>query len=245
MFLTILGSGGILPDPERMGPSYLVSHDDTHLLLDVGPGSLRSLARIGKNTGDVRGLCVTHRHPDHTSEFRLFIDLERSNGRTSPLLLAGTHLVDELLEFHLNWGRLERANVAFPFDRLLTPGEGTCGPFAIESEPVPHVDHSVGYRVTAGSKTLVYAGDCGPGEQVVHLARNADLLILEATLPIGQESAAHLSPEHAAEIALRANCKRLVLTHFPPGADTEAAVSFCQARGIDTVAAVDLLQIEV
>jgi len=238
--LTILGSGGISPDPQRKGPSFLVSSGDSHILVDVGPGCLRNLVLSGHDPSEMLGACITHRHPDHTSEFRLFLDLERSKNRANPLWLAGTCIVDEMVHFHLNLGRQIPAKVPFPIERLQMPGRGEIGPFEVSGAPVPHVEHSVGYRISAGGRTLVYTGDCGPGKEVVSLCQKADLLLIEATLPVGARSQAHLSPEEASEIAIEAGCKRLVLTHFSPHADVDTAISVCQKKGLDVSAAKDL-----
>ena len=86
---------------------------------------------------------------------------------------------------------------------------------------------------------MVYPGDCGPGKEVVNLAKDADLLILECTMPSGSPSPAHLTPEDAADIALQSGTKQLVLSHFPPTADVEGAVAICRKVGIEVAAAKD------
>ncbi|MBW1808691.1 MAG: MBL fold metallo-hydrolase [Deltaproteobacteria bacterium] len=239
MILTVLGSGGISPDPQRGGAAYLLSDKECHLLLDAGPGSSRALVKAGYSPADLFGICITHRHPDHTSEFRLIIDQERSRRRSEPLLLAGPEILDDLINFHLTWGRDKPASLSFQIDRLVLPGKRQAGSFLIESVAVPHVSQSVGLRITAGNQTIVYPGDCGPSEKVVLLAKAADLLILECTLASGQNSRHHLSPEDAGQIALQSGCKKLVLSHFPPTADVENALAICNKMGVVTEAAYD------
>ena len=41
--------------------------------------------------------------------------------------------------------------------------------------------NSVGYRIEAGGAVLAYTGDSGPCEEVVEMARDADLFVAEAT----------------------------------------------------------------
>jgi len=243
--LTFLGSGGMRPDPERMGPALLVSHAASNILLDCGPCSLRSLARAGHDPSAIDGICLTHRHTDHVGEFGLLLDLEKNRKRKKPLAVAGPAIIDELIAFHVAWGRDEPVELGFQIARLTMPGQGRIGPFEVKGESVPHVAHSVGYRLQAGGKSLVYPGDCGPGDEVVRLAERADLLVLECSLPGGSGSAAHLSPDDAAAIAKAAGCKKLFLTHFPPGADIEAALAACRRQGVDTRAAADLAEIEI
>ena len=67
-------------------------------------------------------------------------------------------------------------------------------------------------------RKIVYTGDTRPSDRIVELARNADVLIHEATF--GDEMAdrakedGHSTPSEAAQIALKANVKLLVLTHI-------------------------------
>ena len=67
---------------------------------------------------------------------------------------------------------------------------------------------------------IVYAGDCLPGDSTVAAAKGADLLIHEATYASDHEKEArehlHSTASQAAELALRAGVKRLVLTHISP-----------------------------
>lgn len=66
-------------------------------------------------------------------------------------------------------------------------------------------------------RKIVYSGDTRPSERIVDLAKNADVLIHEATLSDElakkAEEEGHSTPSEAAKIALRANVKLLVLTH--------------------------------
>ena len=239
MNLTILGSGCIYPDPRRGGPAFLVSHGEQHLLLDIGSGALRALAQAGLQPTDLKGVCISHRHPDHITEFGLLLELGNTFNRKAPLLVAGPAFVDDLVAFFLGIGRQRSSELNYPVERLVLPGKSQQAPFTIEGRPVPHVDHSVGLKISAGSRSLVYPGDCGPGKEVVELARGADLLILECTLDPGQHSAAHLAPEDAAQIALQSGCGKLLLTHFRPDADVEQALTICHKMGIDAGAATD------
>jgi ribonuclease BN (tRNA processing enzyme) len=237
--LTVLGSGGIFPDPQRGGPAYLLSHNDNHLLLDAGPGALRALVKAGVSLDDIDGVCITHQHADHTSELFLILDLERYRMRQKPLWFAGTSIIDELITFHRTWGQQQPYDIPFALERLNLPGSGSIGPFKIEGAKVPHTNHSVGLRITAGDRVVVYPGDSGPGKEVIQLAKDADLLILECTMPSGSPMPSHLTPEDAADIALKSGAKKLVLSHFPPTADVEAAVAICRKAGVEVEAARD------
>ncbi len=56
--VTLLGTGSPLPDPNRAGPSTLVSAGDEHHLVDAGRGVLMRMAAAGVGT-----LILTHYVP--------------------------------------------------------------------------------------------------------------------------------------------------------------------------------------
>jgi ribonuclease BN (tRNA processing enzyme) len=89
--------------------------------------------------------------------------------------------------------------------------------FKITVMPTKHTPGSIAYRVgdTSG-KSLVYSGDTGFCNELVDLAKGADLLILECSFPDGKEVEGHLTPSQAGLIASLARAKRLLLTHFYP-----------------------------
>lgn len=66
-------------------------------------------------------------------------------------------------------------------------------------------------------RKVVYSGDTRPSDRIVELARDADVLIHETTL--GDElverarEEGHSTPSEAAQVALKANVRLLVLTH--------------------------------
>ncbi|HVP41617.1 MAG TPA: ribonuclease Z [Candidatus Krumholzibacteriaceae bacterium] len=67
-------------------------------------------------------------------------------------------------------------------------------------------------------RKMVYTGDTRPTKALVNLAKNATLLIHEATLGDELKERAdedgHSTPSEAAETAKKANAKRLILTHI-------------------------------
>jgi ribonuclease BN (tRNA processing enzyme) len=102
------------------------------------------------------------------------------------------------------------------------------GPFTIETVLLPHPRPNAGIRVTADGQTLAYTGDCGPSEALVRLARDADLLLAEASYAaeVPEELVGALSSStDAGRQASGAGVGRLVLTHLMPATDPDAAVA--------------------
>ena len=99
-------------------------------------------------------------------------------------------------------------------------------------------------------RKIVYTGDTGPSEALVKLAKNADLLIHEATFEDELKERAikdgHSTPSMAAETAKAADVKWLVLTHIS-ARYKDANLLLQQAKKIfvDTELAEDFLKLEL
>jgi len=220
MELYVLGSGTCIPTVER-GPSGLALALGSHLIFfDGGGGSLRQMVRLGLDYRQVDFLCLTHFHPDHVSDL-------------VPFLFALNYTVDfiRLLPLHIiGPPGLENfySKVRETFDQWIasktyylylhpaTEDRLDFSDFAIETLPMRHSDASIGFRVEAGGKSIVYSGDTDYCENIVRLGKKADLLILECSFPDERKAAGHLTPTIAGRIAREASCKKLLLTHFYP-----------------------------
>ncbi|HET9455299.1 MAG TPA: ribonuclease Z [Gemmatimonadaceae bacterium] len=83
-------------------------------------------------------------------------------------------------------------------------------------------------------RTVVVTGDTRPCENTIEAARNADLLVHEATF--GDEEAeravetGHSTAREAAVVARKAGCRRLVLSHFSARYSRDASELETQAR---------------
>ena len=65
----------------------------------------------------------------------------------------------------------------------LTPGRpaGGSGHSGPQTHLLPYWVPNVGLRLAAGEAVLAYTGDCGPSPLIAELARQADLLLAEAS----------------------------------------------------------------
>jgi ribonuclease BN (tRNA processing enzyme) len=224
MELIIVGSGTSVPLPQRASPSIALFIDDQFLLMDIGPGTLRQLAIAGLQFEDIDYICISHFHPDHTADLIHFFFATRYPpilSKRKPFTIVAPKGFNQFLTLlkraYGNWldlpdglMRMEELNIEEmerkEFDK-----------FKITSAPLNHTPHSLGFRIEDSSgKTIVYSGDTGYCEQIVDLARNADLLILESSFPDGEGIQGHLTPSQAGDIATRSEAKRLLLTHFYP-----------------------------
>jgi len=99
-------------------------------------------------------------------------------------------------------------------------------------------------------RKIVYTGDTLPSERVVEAARDADVLIHEATADTPLEEKAnrygHSTGRQAAEIAKRAGVRILILTHYSPRYE-DAAPILEDAKAVfpNTLLAEDFFEYEV
>jgi ribonuclease BN (tRNA processing enzyme) len=232
MRLVVLGAHGTWPLPGGATSGYLLQHDGFNLWVDLGTGTLANLQRhVGLL--DVGAAVISHRHPDHLVDLypffyaRLFHP-ERPAGLP---LFAAPEVLDRVRALVSDQGAADMARV---FDhRMVEPGqEFRAGPFRVRTAPMYHPVPTLGMRVEAGGKAVAYSADTGPTEELVQLARGADVLVSEATWPDPPADGppTHLSGAQAGEHAARAGVGRLVLTHIWPTYDPSAVAERAAGR---------------
>jgi ribonuclease Z len=99
-------------------------------------------------------------------------------------------------------------------------------------------------------RRVAYCTDTGPSESARDLARDADLLIHEATYTSDMADEAvergHSTAAEAARVARDAGARHLLITHFSPRyEDSEPLLAEARAVFANTTAARDLLEVEV
>jgi ribonuclease BN (tRNA processing enzyme) len=224
MKLIILGSGTSVPNAQRASPAIAVFIDKELLLLDIGPGTLRQMAIAGLPFESIDYICISHFHPDHTADLIHFFFATRYPPilRTrKPFTIVGPETFNKFLTLlkkpYGNWLDLPDGLMKIEEFHTGYKDKKKFNTFTLWSAPVKHIPHSLGFRIEDHSgKTIVYSGDTGYCEEMVDLARDADLLILESSFPDEKEIKGHLTPSRAGDIAARSGAKKLLLTHFYP-----------------------------
>ena len=254
MEITILGSGTSVPLAERASPAIAITLDGHLILLDMGPGTVRQLAIAGHKYQDIDYIVISHFHPDHTADLIHFFFATRYPpvlDERKPFTIVAPKGFDQFLELLKRpYGRW----LDLP-ERLMSTEELKTGQkdsrefdgFKIYSAPVNHTPQSLGFRIEDNSgKSIAYSGDTGYCEEIVDLARGADLLILECSFPDEEAIAGHLTPSEAGDIATRAGAKKLLLTHFYPEILTTNIEAQCRKtyQG-DLVLATDFMSLPV
>ena len=236
MRLTILGTGTARPLPDTAASGILVETETTAVLFDIGSGIAAQVeATIGALNLD--GIVIGHFHADHwidLAPLRYRFPWGQPAPAPCPLYLppgGRDHLE------HLATAINERSGFfdpAFAVTEYASGQEIRIGDLRIIPHPVGHYVPAWSMDIQGPDARVVYAGDMGPSEAIIDLARGADLLILEATL----ESAAtddtrrgHLSTEEAIDHAARAGVPQTLLVHY--ASERRAAIAaLCAASGV-------------
>jgi ribonuclease BN (tRNA processing enzyme) len=230
MRLTVLGSCGAWPTAGQACSGYLVEQDGFRLVVDLGYATVpRLLEHVPAERVDA--VFITHGHPDHCADLNPLLRARHlRDDKPAPLpVYALPGALDAVLALDRP-GMLDDAYTLREFtagDRL------EIGPFRASTRLLPHWLPNAGVRLEAGGRTLAYTGDTGPSTEVVELARDADLLLAEATFSdrVPEDSRSDLSSaDQAARQAAAAGAGRLALTHLWPGADPEAALAAARER---------------
>jgi ribonuclease BN (tRNA processing enzyme) len=250
MKLTILGSGTAIVTARRGSPGYLIKIADKTLLLDSGSGTLKKIAEASSSFKEIDYAMYTHLHPDHVTDLisLLFALRIPSNYKSKDLTIIGPA---GMKEFHRSLTETFN-NFIEPRGYELTINELTGGSldfkdFRITSSLIKHHEGSLAYRVESkGGKVIVYSGDTDYCENIVDLARNVDILLLECSYPKHIKVDGHLNSTLAGRIARESNCRKLILTHFYPICDDYDILGQCREEfSGEIVLAEDLMTIEV
>lgn len=229
--LTIVGCSGSFPGPDSAASCYLVEHDNTKIVLDMGNGSLGALQRL-TDMYDLDAVVLSHTHLDHCADLCAYFVARsfRPGGSDSTVPVYGTPGVTDRMNQIFDGGRGRGMGAEFEFHEL---GDQPIeiGPIRITSRRMRHVIESHAVRLEADDAALVYSGDTGPCPELASFAVGSDLALFEASFLDGDDNPPnlHLTGGEAAEAAARADVGRLLLTHLVPWHDPERVLADAQA----------------
>ena len=224
MEIILLGSGTSIPLSNRGSPSFILLLNGHTILFDMGPGTIRQLAKTGMNFAKIGQIFITHFHPDHTADLIHFLFATRHPPilkKREPFTITGPdglkNLIKKLQEAYGTWLNIPPEILTIEELTAEKPEKKGYDNFNILTQPTNHTPHSIAYRIEDRSgKSLVYSGDTGFCDGIIDLAQGSDLLILECSFPDNKRQEGHLTPSLAGKIASLAGVKKLLLTHFYP-----------------------------
>jgi ribonuclease BN (tRNA processing enzyme) len=221
--LIILGSGTGVPSLKRGSPGLVVVTEGSRILVDSGPGTLRRMLEAGFTYHDIDLLLYTHTHPDHVADLVPFLFASKYSDlpRKRDLLCAGgpgfRRYFKKIKKVYGSW--IDSEFYQFTIKEFLRRPL-IFQDLKISAKPMAHLPESVGYHIEfKGGRSLAISGDTDYCRNLVELAWEVDLLILECSFPNDKKVEGHLTPSLAGKIALESRCKKLLLVHFYPVCD--------------------------
>jgi len=219
MTFYLLGTGAAVSDPHRTTTMLAVEEAGRFVLVDCGGDAFQCILAAGLDPAKLEAIILTHEHPDHVSGYPLLIEKLWLFGRREPLPVYGPAPTLEVARTLFGafstdrWDGLpdrEYHDVALkPCAEVLKSDH-----LNVIATPVDHPVPTIGLRFESNDgSVLAYSCDTAKSSAVVQLARNADVLVHEAT---GSIPHVHSSPEEAAETAAAASAAQLILVHLPP-----------------------------
>ena len=250
--LILLGTGGG-PRPRKgsSGSAQVIVSNGVAYVIDCGDGVARQLVFADVPLVSVRHIFLTHHHSDHNADYGNLIWLAWAAGLQNrvdtwgpPPLQRMTRLFFEMNKYDIDVRIANEGRV--PLVPLVHAHELRKSGLVMRDEQVkvtstlvdhPPVAPAFAYRFDAADRSIVISGDTSPSNNLVTLAKGADVLVHAVMYPaaVGRLGArvpnapaltasilAHqTSAADAGRIAAAAGVKTLVLSHFVPPDDPE------------------------
>jgi ribonuclease BN (tRNA processing enzyme) len=248
--LILLGTGGG-PRPRRssMSTAQVIIANDVPYVVDCANGVPRQLVMAGVALAKIRHVFITHHHSDHNADYGTLLLLAWASGlRTRvdtwgpPPLEKITRLFFEMSAPDIDVRIADEGRI--PLVPLIHPHEITQDGPVMQDENVkitaarvehPLVPDAFAYRFDAPDRSIVISGDTHRSDNLVKLARGADVLVHEALWVPGVDRLVAFSPnattlkkhiidshtpvEEVGQVAAAAGVKTLVLSHLVPADD--------------------------
>lgn len=252
--VVLLGTkGGPSPSPLRAQPANLLLVDGRPYVIDCGNGVATQLVKAGVKLGALDDVFVTHLHSDHVADLGTLLLLAWGSALRTPVHLYGPPGIGKMIDDFIDMQKVdldirEKEEGRPHLASLIQVKEIRSDGVVMEDDRVrvtaALVDHytlkpAFAYRFDArssqGPRSVVFSGDTTYSENLIRLAKDADVLVHEVMyLPALQKLLAadnnaptlldhllkaHTTTEQLGRVAAAAGVKTLVLSHLVPGAD--------------------------
>lgn len=260
--LTILGSSSAVPTASRNTTAHVLNVHERFFLIDCGEGTQIQFRKFRIRFGRVHQIFISHLHSDHILGLFGYLATQTIIGRKKEIEIFGPPDLEKFVRNHFS---------LFP-ESLLLPLKfhslDQSGVFKIfEDKAVEVTSFPVKHRVPTWGflfreklngrnnllnvpRTFAYCTDTLFEPSLATVFAGCDLLYHEATYAHKELSRAvstfHSTAKQAAELALIAGVKKLVIGHFS-ARYKDTTILLEEARDIfpETVEAIDGLTIEI
>ncbi len=246
--LVLLGTaGGPSIKAIRAQPANALIVNGAVYIIDAGNGVCRQMALANISSQALRAVFITHNHSDHVADYGTLLLRAWTSGLKTPVDAFGPPPLEDMTQSYLqymDWDiqlRIVDEN-RIPFADLIRPHNVVGGGNIYKDENVTvtatEVTHGAAkpafaFRFDTPHRSIVFSGDTSRSDNLIKLAKGADILVHEALNSDGVDALvdgfdpgnealrrhiieAHTPVEEVGEVASEAGVGRLVLTHFVP-----------------------------
>lgn len=149
LHVTLLGTGGSIPLPDRFLSSALLEYKGRKILIDAGEGTQVSMRSLNCGFKDLDIICITHLHGDHVIGLQGMMGTTSNAGRTKPMtiigptgindVLSGFRLISPFLNYEVNV-------IENPTEPITIHNDNIHGELTITPLPVQHTRPCLAYR---------------------------------------------------------------------------------------------------
>ena len=280
VLLGTLGGPGV--DMRRAETGSVVLVDGTPYLIDCGYGTVRDLVACGLGYTKISTAFFSHLHNDHTLDLPALLSLQWTSNKTSATNIYGPYGTEAMVKGALEFFEGDVGIRVADEGRTIDPKthflghdlKATSKPAevfkddkvmvsSIENAHFPdrskaHMPYrSLAYRFDTKTRSIVFSGDTAYTDNLVALAKGADVLVSEIMSDaiydqmekLNKAAAArgnpnniwrhvaetHSRPEDVGRTARLAGVKTVVLNHLLPGGTKEGKLNFPVSTFIDGV----------
>ncbi|NWG09796.1 MAG: MBL fold metallo-hydrolase [Nitrososphaerales archaeon] len=252
--IVLLGSGGgrvVTIRQERRTGGLALIIDKMIFVMDPGPGSIFFFNQMGLNPFLVKGVLISHRHPDHYSDAEIYIEAATRGASMKRGLLAGARSVLETVE-GMGYPAISDYHKRLPElvapmssgDSIVYDGIKINALKSFHSDP-----YAIGFRLDDGKHSISYFSDTKFSEEIARGAECPDLLILSVLRPGNLKFPGHLCTDDAIRVIGLISPRRVLITHFGSrmikASPEKEAERIEKSTGISTIAATDGMKIKL
>ena len=231
--LTVLGNRGAYPKAGTACSGYLLETQKAKIVFDLGAGTLANLLSVCR-LEDISAIVITHLHWDHFSDMMVLQYALDEKNLTIPVYCPAEP------EAHFN---LLTGSAHFELHPISEGESVTIGDVTLDFSELSHPVKNFGVRVTEGRFVFGYTGDTAKCDALDKFLEPVQTLLCDTTFFDDVESDKHMSVMQALDVAGKNSVRRLIMTHFPADARSQAYLDKARDRFNGRISMTDMMQV--